>query len=205
MNWNKYPSSHKERYTLGRLILNQKMVTTLEDLYVLPLYFVYDVCSCSDLPLLFHLSRRGSKLDRKIQPSEQESPNLKDRKKDKEKTPSTVCQSLYPNLGRTFNTQYYLTPPHHTHRTHTAIYLRQQWSHKTQIYFEDLEPRALYYLALSPSSLRHVSLTICNIYIERLKRSQNANGFEYTSKSERVENKHLRNTLLSYKMENIQC
>lgn len=126
MNWNKYPSSHKERYTLGRLILNQKMVTTLEDLYVLPLYFVYDVCSCSDLPLLFHLSRRGSKLDRKIQPSEQESPNLKDRKKDKEKTPSTVCQSLYPNLGRTFNTQYYLTPPHHTHRTHTAIYLRQQ-------------------------------------------------------------------------------
>lgn len=71
---------------------------TAQDFYALPLYFAYGVCSCSDLPLLFHLSRRGSKLDRKIQPLERESPNLEDRRKEKENDPSTVCRLLYPNL-----------------------------------------------------------------------------------------------------------
>lgn len=50
----------------------------------LPLYFAYDVYSCSDLSLLFHLSRRGNKLDRRIQPSVQESLNLEERKKEGE-------------------------------------------------------------------------------------------------------------------------
>lgn len=66
------------------------MVTTPEDSEELrikhsPLYFAYDVYSCSDLSLLSHLSRRGNKLDRRIQPSVQESLNLENSEREKGK------------------------------------------------------------------------------------------------------------------------
>lgn len=141
MNWDKYPSSHKEIYTLGKFILNQKMVTTLEDVYVLPLCFVYGECSCSDLPLLFHLSRRGSKLDRKIQPSEQGSPSLGDKKT--ERNPSTVV-SHFIQIRQAHLTHSIASSPPHTQSTH--CYIRRT------------AMKSLYYLAISPSSSKHVPL-----------------------------------------------